>query len=96
MNLTDLLCAILSLASVIVTTFLVPLLRAKLSDASLARLKDWAGVAVNAAEQLYGSASGAKKKAFVLSFLEKRGFHVDSDAVNAAIENAVRRLKEAA
>lgn len=93
MNLTDVLCAIISLASVIITTFLIPLLRAKLSDASLARLKDWTSVAVSAAEQLYGSASGAKKKAFVLTFLEKRGFRVDSDAVNAAIENAVRRLK---
>ena len=89
---TELIQTIIALASVLVTTFVIPLLKRKLSSEKLEELKKWAGIAVKAAEQIYGSKAGQQKKEFVVSFMLSKGIVFDVDEVNAAIEAEVYKL----
>lgn len=51
-------------------------------------------IAVSAAEQIYvGSGRGEEKKAYVLEFLNSKGFTVDMDSLDKLIESAVYALK---
>ena len=52
----------------------------------------WVEIAVSAAEQLYDATQGNAKKQYVVSFLEERGYRVDEEELNLAIEAAVLRL----
>ncbi len=89
---TELLQAVIALISVIITTFLIPLLKKRLSDEKLEELKKWISVAVKAAEQLYGSKTGQQKKEFVLSFLMDKGIIFDAAEVATLIEAEVYKL----
>lgn len=89
---TELFQAVITLASVVITTFIIPLLRKKLSNEKLSELKKWVSVAVRAAEQLYGSKTGQQKKEYVVGFLLSKGIVFDIDEVNALIEAEVYRL----
>lgn len=93
---TELIQALIALVSVIITTFLIPLLKKKLSVEKLEELKKWVGIAVNAAEQLYGSKTGQQKKDYVISFLLSKGFVFDIDEVTAMIEAEVYKLTKGA
>lgn len=89
---TELIQALIALVSVIITTFLIPLLKKKLSVEKLEELKKWVGIAVNAAEQLYGSKTGQQKKDYVISFLLSKGITFDANEVEALIEAEVYKL----
>lgn len=53
----------------------------------------WAKIAVAAAEQIYcGVGRGEEKKNYVLNFLMKKGFTLDTESINNAIEAAVKQL----
>ena len=92
---TELIQAIIALVSVIITSFLIPLLKRKLSAEKLEELKRWVSIAVNAAEQLYGSKTGEQKKEYVVAFLLSKGIVFDVDEVNALIEAEVYKLTQA-
>ncbi len=89
---TEIIQAILALISVLITTFLIPFLRKKLSAEKLEELKKWVGIAVNAAEQLYGSKTGQQKKDYVISFLLSKGITFDAKEVETMIEAEVYKL----
>lgn len=91
---TELIQALIALISVIITTFLIPLLKKKLSAEKLEELKKWVGIAVNAAEQLYSSKTGQQKKEYVVAFLLSKGIVFDVDEVNALIESEVYKLTQ--
>lgn len=98
LDLTPLVQAVISLVAVLVTAFLIPWLKRKLSAERQAELADWIAVAVSAAEQIYsGPGRGAEKKEYVLAFLESKGYRLDAsgvlDSINALIEAAVYGLK---
>ena len=89
---TAIIQAIITLVSLIITGFLIPLLRKKLSNEKLDELKKWVRIAVSAAEQLYGSKTGQQKKEFVVAYLLSKGIVFDVDEVNALIESEVYKL----
>ena len=91
---TEIIQAVLALVSVLITTFLIPLLKKKLSVEKLEELKKWVGIAVTAAEQLYGSKAGQQKKDYVLSFLLDKGIVFDASEVAAMIEAEVYNLSK--
>jgi len=93
---TELIQALIALVSVIITTFLVPLLKKKLSAEKLEELKKWVGIAVNAAEQLYGSKTGQQKKDYVVSFLLSKGIVFDMNEIETLIEAEVYKLTQGA
>lgn len=91
---TELFQAIIALAATIITTFLIPYIKKKLSVEKMEELKKWVGIAVKAAEQFYGSGKGIDKKEYVVSFLLSKGIVFDIDEVNAMIESEVWKLSQ--
>lgn len=81
------------------TRFLIPLLKSKLSNENAKLTENQRNMlmlaittAVTAAEQLFRSDEGQKKKAYVLALLEQQGYKTDNSAIDAAIEAVVLEL----
>ena len=89
---TDILEGIVALLSALVTTFLIPYLRQRLTQEKQQKLSFWVQTAVKAAEQIYGSKTGQQKKEYVVAFLLSKGIVVDIDEVTALIESEVYNL----
>lgn len=95
-DLTNIVVVVMMLIGALITTFLVPYLKAKLTNEQLGKVKFWVNVAVKAAEMIYkGSGLGAKKKAYVVQFLTEKGFYLNTDEIDNLIEAAVLELKTA-
>lgn len=75
----------------VVLLYLMPYLKAKLGDAKLRELWKMVCIAVQAAEQLFGSGKGVDKKEYVEETLVAQGVEID-EAVNNMIEAAVYDL----
>lgn len=85
---------VISVLSVIASCFIIPWLKEKLSAEKLERLVKWVKIAVEAAEQLYGSGAGQQKKEYVVNFLLSKGIVFDAEEMVAIIESAVFQLPE--
>lgn len=93
-DLTPLLNAFVTVLAAIVTLHIVPWIQQKYGKERAETLILWAKVGVQAAEQIYKGQpqSGEQKKLYVLRFLESKGFTVDTDEIERAIEAAVFSL----
>ena len=77
-DLTSIANAVIALIAAIITAFVIPWIRSKTTAAQFEKIKMWVTVAVEAAEQIYtGSGRGAEKKAYVVEFLNSKGFKID-------------------
>lgn len=85
---------IVTLISALITCFLIPSLKNRLSAEKREQLLYWVNIAVKAAEQLYGSKTGQQKKEYVVSFLLSKGIVFDVDEVTAMIESEVYKLTQ--
>jgi hypothetical protein len=85
---------VFALLGVLVTSVLVPWLKAKLSDAKLEQIKTWVYEAVNAAQESFKDEpeSGMAKKRYVLEFLTQKGVKMDEDTLDLLIQSAVGLL----
>lgn len=92
MDYTDIISAVIALISALVSAFLIPWLKQKISADKLKKWQAYVEIAVRAAEQLYTANDGAEKKAYVLEYLAARGIQFDSDTVDKLIEAAVLTL----
>lgn len=87
--------AIISLVAVVITAFVVPYVKSRISQAQFDELCIWAKIAVDAAEQIYrGSGRGEEKKAYVIKFLNEKGFKLDTDSLDALIEAYVKDIND--
>ena len=84
-DLTPLLQALLGLLAAIVTGLVIPWIKARTTEQQQILLSSTVAILVNAAEQLYGAGKGAEKLDYVKAELEKRGFTVDTAAIEAAV-----------
>ena len=84
--------AIITIVSLLVTSFLIPYIKQRLSVEKYEDLKKWVNVGVKAAEQIYGSKTGQEKKEYVVSFLKSKGITFDIAEVSALIESEVYKL----
>lgn len=94
-DLTPLINAAIAVVATAATVFLIPWLKRKTNEQDRAELLAWAEIAVAAAQQLYHHLDGEDRKAYVLDFLEGKGYDVNSMEVDAAIEAAVLALHQA-
>ena len=83
---------IITVLSAVVTGFVIPVLKRKLTEEKQNELLYWVQVAVKAAEQLFGSKTGQQKKEYVVSFLLSKGIVFNVDEVTAMIESEVYKL----
>ena len=94
-DLTPIMEAIIALVVAVITAFVIPWLKGKIDADKLEQIKLWVTVAVEAAEQLYnGTGRGEEKKAYVVKFLQEKGFTLDPDSLDKLIEAAAFNLPE--
>ena len=89
--------AIIGLIGLLLSTWLIPLLRAKVTEAKWKNAMFWVKLAVEAAEKIYNEQGmGDLKKKYVEEFLAKHNIKLDEDQIDVAIEAAVLQIQEAA
>ena len=93
-DLTGIVIAATTLIAAVITTFLIPYLKQKISSEKFNEMLMWANIAVKAAEMLYeGSGRGAEKKQYVMEFLNSKGYTLDAASIDCVIEAIVLELK---
>lgn len=93
-DLTQVIIAILTFALSSVSAFLIPYIKAKVSSEQLDTIKFWVNIAVEAAEMIYtGTGRGQEKKAYVVKFLNSKGFTLNTEEIDSIIEAAVLELR---
>ena len=92
LDLTKLAQAI-SLAAGIVSLYLVPWLRSKLTNEQLSKAKSWVQIAVFAAEKLYGAGNGDKKLAYAEEILREHGIRLDTATLKAMIDAQIKEME---
>lgn len=86
---------IITILVALVTMFVVPYIKSKVSAEDLAEIVKWVKIAVEAAEMIFReSGMGEKKKEYVKDFLESHGIKYDAEQIDALIESAVLELKK--
>lgn len=94
-DLTPIVNALITLIALLLTTFLIPWIRTKISNEKLEEVKKWTTVGVKAAEMIYKeSGRGEAKKEYVRKFLASKGYKLDIDTVDALIESTVREMQQ--
>lgn len=91
-DITPVVQAVITLAVALITAFVIPWLKNKIGAQNMDEFMRWVQIAVAAAEQLYTSTDGDAKKAYVVQFLSNKGFKVDTEVLDNAIEAAVLEL----
>lgn len=103
-NITPIILAIIALCTVLLTSFVIPKLKAKHPqeeiDKALNQLEVYKNVAMLACrmvEQLYPGMAQTKfneARNFMVDYLTKAGIKIDEDQVTAAIESAVLEINK--
>ena len=91
-DLTNVIEAAVALLAAILSAFLIPWVRSKLSAAQTAELLRWVDIAVAAAQQLYHQADGERRLDYALELLAHRGYDINDSSVLDAVEAAVLKL----
>lgn len=93
-DITVIIEAAIALISAVVTCFLIPLVKSRLSADKKEKLEFWIKTAVKAAEQIFKNIdkAGTQKKDYVVNFLLSKGLVFDIDEVTALIESEVYKL----
>ena len=95
----EILRLVIALASVIVTYYLVPLIKSKMSHEKLKEIEKWASFIVLALQQTYGTEEEVntvkKEKAMELinELLMESDMHLTPEQINVIVESAVKNLK---
>lgn len=86
---------VLTILFALVTMYVIPWIKTKVSAEELTEIIKWVKIAVQAAEMIYKeSGMGKEKKAYVKTFLEDKGIKYDERQIDSMIESAVLELKE--
>lgn len=86
---------VLTILFALVTMYVIPWIKTKVSAEELTEIIKWVKIAVQAAEMIYKeSGMGEEKKAYVKTFLEDKGIKYDERQIDSMIESAVLELNE--
>lgn len=88
------LLAITILAGIVIR-YAIPILKERCGQERVKRLWQYAQIAIQAAEQLYGAGAGKEKAEYVRKFLTEQGFTLSTGEIQAALEAAVYQLNAA-
>lgn len=95
MDITQLVIGVIGICVLFVTLVILPLARAKFGNENVDEFLRWVKIGVQAAEQIYSITDGELKKMYVLEFLDSKGYDINEDEVDKAIEAAVLELHTA-
>lgn len=93
-DLTPIFNAAVALIAAIITAFVVPWIKRKTTEHDREEMLKWVDIAVAAAQQLFHELEGEKRKEYVRQFLKDKGYDVDTQEVDNAIESAVLKLHQ--
>ena len=93
-NWSPLFNGLIALAGVILTAYIIPLLKQSLSSKQLENVRLAVNTSVRAAEMLFSTEQGEAKKKWVLDYLASQNIVVDEKQLNALIEEAVYELNK--
>ena len=86
--------AIAAIIAVVLTGFILPYIKTRVSAQKYEQIEKWVKTAVQAAEQQFaGEGKGAAKRNYVLQFLREHGVKLDEKALRAMLESAVWGLE---
>lgn len=85
MNWEKLVEFLIAVAMMAVTVFLIPWIREKYGAVKAERLQAIYDIAVEAAEQLFGAGTGARKKQYAVEYLESQGVTVDDAMLETTV-----------
>lgn len=96
-DITPYVAGLLSLLALFISTWLIPMIKAKTTVAQQEVIQAGANIVVYAAEQLFkGTGLGQQKLAYALEHLQERlhkyGIKIDNEALRPYIEAAVKAL----
>lgn len=95
--LTKLVEAIVTVALVIVSAYVVPWLKNKIGEDKYNQILDYAETVVRSAEKIYTPEEWAVKKSYAVSMLNAKikalGINLSAEEINAIIEGAVQAVK---
>lgn len=94
MDLTPILLVLLALVAVLIICYLIPWIKTKTTAQQRENIYFWVRMACRAAEQLYKSGDGKKKKEYVLEFLHSKDLTVDEDELDKMIEAVVLEINK--
>ena len=92
-DLTQIILAIITLIGAIITRYVIPWIKIKLTDHQYEVFNGLVRTGVFAAEQIFSSEQWKEKKQYVVDLLKENGYTVDTTSVDALIEATVRELK---
>ncbi len=92
---TPLVEALIGLAVTAITVFLIPWLRERYGNETLAKAQGWVQIAVLAAEKLYGAGKGDEKLAYVANFLAEHKIKLDVEALKAMVNAEIKKMEQA-
>lgn len=92
-DITVIIKAIITIIGAVISCFVIPWLKNKLTDHQADVLSALVRVGVYAAEQLFTTEQWKEKKQYVVDLLKENGYTVDTTAVDALIEATVRELR---
>ncbi|MCM1329455.1 MAG: phage holin [Ruminococcus sp.] len=96
-DITPVIEAVITLIVAVITAFVIPWIKSKVSAAKLQNLQEWAALGVNAAEAVYrGTKLGKDKREYVEKYLkdlcEKNGYKYNDNEIRIALEDAWRNM----
>lgn len=87
---------VIALIFIIVSIYLVPLIKNKIGDEQFTKLAGWVKFAVLKAEQVLTAETGEQKKKYVLSFIDEvlteNKINVTAEQLDVLIESAVKEM----
>lgn len=92
-DLTGIFEALIALVSSVVTVFLIPWLKTKLTNEQLNKAHSIIQIGVFAAEKLYGAGNGDKKLAYVEDLLKAKKIKLDTKTLKAMVDAEVKKME---
>lgn len=84
--------AVIALLATVIGVAVVPWIHTKFDAEEMSAFLRWVEIGVAAAEQIYKATEGEKKKLYVVKYLQSKGYTVDAEDIDNAIEAAVLKL----
>lgn len=84
--------AVVGVCTVLITGYLIPWLKSRLTEDGLNYVKEFVEFAVRQAEQYYNSDEGQKKKAFVTDYIRAKFPNISDKDIDAIIEAVVNEV----
>ena len=95
-DLTPLAEILISLLAVVITTYLIPWIKARTTTTQQEYIRAAAHVAVYAAEKFYGAGNGEKKLEYASKVLkENYGIELNLNKLEAVIDAAIKEMEQA-